>query len=296
MRVRWGRSISIIVGSIVMVAGFLTGSASAVPVQTGSLSFSGDPGDSMSAGQSYSYDTQASDEMRVVGSGNNTVHVYVEAADGATWDLTMVAPQGRSLTAGTYTGATIATGEPSDTPELSLEGEDRWCETVTGSFTIDDIQFGTDGYVQTLDATWEQHCNGADAALRGEVHIANPPQPPPVPKLRIGMSVSAHGTITKATGDATVHGSVTCNQAVDVWVSGYLTQTAEDGSPAGHYYAEVPCTPGGRVAWTATAHPDDASAPFHKGEAQAGTQAEAWIGDYDVRVIKSKVVTLKKTK
>jgi hypothetical protein len=31
-------------------------------------------------------------------------------------------------------------------------------------------------------------------------------------------------------------------------------------------------------------------------DAQAGTQAEAWEGDYDVRVIKYPVVTLKQVK
>lgn len=294
MRTRWGRSIPIIIGSILIVAGFLTGSASAVPVQTGSLSFSGDPGDSISAGGSYSYSTQSGDEMVVVGSGNNSVYVRVEAADGASWYLNLVAPQGQSLTAGTYTGATIVTDAPSDTPELYFQGEDRGCQTVAGSFTVGDIKFGTDGYVQTLDATWEQHCDGADAALRGEVHVANPTQPPPLPKLRVGMSVSAHGTVSKA-GDATLHGSVTCNQVINVSISGYLTQTADSSSPAGYYYADVPCRPGVRLPWTATAHPEDAAAPFHKGAAQDGTQAEAIIGDYDVRVIKSKVVTLKKT-
>jgi hypothetical protein len=46
---------------------FLAGPAHAQAVETGSLAFSGDPGDYISGGQSYAYSTEAGDTMDVSG-------------------------------------------------------------------------------------------------------------------------------------------------------------------------------------------------------------------------------------
>src|SRR5262249_55614763 len=46
----------------------------------------------------------------------------------------------------------------------------HWCTTVTGSFTVTEVKFdftGTD--LLAFAATFEQHCDGAGAALIGEI-------------------------------------------------------------------------------------------------------------------------------
>jgi len=56
-------------------------------------------------------------------------------------------------------------------PGLSFSGDGRGCNTVSGQFTITDAVFGTDGSVQRFAASFEQHCDGAGPALRGNVSV-----------------------------------------------------------------------------------------------------------------------------
>jgi hypothetical protein len=63
-----------------------------------------------------------------------------------------------------------------------------------GSFTITKIEWGPSGYVHALDATFEYHCWGEAPAVRGQLHILNPP-PPPV--LKVGLTVAGHGTVSR---------------------------------------------------------------------------------------------------
>jgi hypothetical protein len=159
------------------VGGLLVaGTARAQPVASGSLRFSGDRGDYISQGESYSYSTSKGDELAVSSSTGSTVSISVNAYNGDWWTLTFDAPGTQVLVPRTYTAAHRhpfnGTG-----PGLDLSGEGRGCNELTGSFTIIKAVFGPRGYVQTFDATFEQHCEGGDPAARGEVHISNRPPP-----------------------------------------------------------------------------------------------------------------------
>jgi hypothetical protein len=163
----------------------MPGTAHAAPATTASLSFSGDSGDYISQGKSWSYSTSSGDVLNVSGSASG-VHVSITGYNGDWWTLDIDAPdqpipsQPASLAPGTYTNAHRypfnGTG-----PGLDLSGDGRGCNELTGSFTITNAVFGPQNYVQTFDATFEQHCEGGTAAARGEVHIANPPAPAAVP-------------------------------------------------------------------------------------------------------------------
>src|ERR1700742_3475412 len=80
--------------------------ADAQPVTTGSLSFSGDPGDYISGGASYSYSTANNDQLTVSGSkADDYIGVSVNGANGDNWSLNLAAPSGQALAAGTYSNA-----------------------------------------------------------------------------------------------------------------------------------------------------------------------------------------------
>src|SRR6266536_173113 len=104
-------------------------------------------------------------------------------------------------------GSLTISGDPG--PGLSLVENGRGCNTVTASFTVLDAVYGANGYVQTFDATFEQHCDGLDPAARGEVHIANPPPPP---ALTLDLAVAAAAAASTLNGNASVHGTATCNK------------------------------------------------------------------------------------
>jgi hypothetical protein len=293
MRFLWRRSVLAIAASVALGGAFLTGPAYAQPVQTGTLAFSGDPGDYISGGQAYSYSTEAGDRLNVFASGdNNSIGVSVSGANGDWWDLRLAAPRGQALTSGTYTGATRWPFQAPDDPGLDLGGNGRGCNMLTGSFTIENVTFGPFGYVQTLDATYEQHCEGWEPALRGDVHISNPPPPPP---LDFGIVVSASGTANAVNGDAILRGTVTCTKAANVTLTGTVREVVKRVLIRGTFSQELACTPGAPVPWTVTVSPSGVT-PFQKGDAQVDTQATGLDADYQqsFTVNDSTVVSLRK--
>jgi hypothetical protein len=52
---------------------------------------------------------------------------------------------------------------------MSWSGEARGCNTLTGSVTIDAVQY-SNGIITSIDLHFEQHCEGMTPALRGTIH------------------------------------------------------------------------------------------------------------------------------
>ncbi|MFD5033585.1 hypothetical protein ACFVWX_12515 [Streptomyces sp. NPDC058220] len=267
-----------------------TAAQARTPVETGSLSFSGDADDYISGGRSYSYDTASQDRLTASGNADNRViSVSVDGANGDWWYLDLAAPAGQTLTPGEYTGATRYPFNEAAEPGLSLDGNGRGCNTLTGSFTISNVVFGPSGYVQTLDATYEQHCEGGSAALRGEVHINNPAPPA---ELDLGLVVALDGTASTLNGKATLHGTVSCNAPVEVTLSGHVTQVKNRVLINGTYSTSVDCEPGTPAAWTAKSTPTGTT-PFQKGKVEVEAQASALDPNYGVTVTAAETVVVR---
>jgi hypothetical protein len=70
--------------------------------------------------------------------------------------------------------------------------ESRGCNEVTGRFIVGQLQFDANGALQKLYATFEHHCEGKSAALRGSIWIdmqgSTSPPPPPVLPPATGMT------------------------------------------------------------------------------------------------------------
>jgi hypothetical protein len=248
-------------------------------VTSGSLTFTGDPDDYLTEGKTYAYSPETSDRLIVSSNTErNTVRVTAIGAQGDWWSLNLAAPSGQELKPGVYTGAT--TSPSATTPGLDLYGN-RVCYPVTGTFTVATMDFGPQGYVHQLDATFEQHCEGAAPAARGEIHITTPP-PPPV--LDLGLGVDVDGSVSTLNGRATVHGTVTCNEPVFTRASGIVTQVAHRVLIRNSFYFEVDCTPDAPVPWTVTVAPTG-TVPYQKGDAKVEattTSADPIWGTYVV--------------
>jgi hypothetical protein len=253
--------------------------AHASPVASGTLAFSGDPGDYITQGLSYSY-TAGTDALNVSSSGNgSTVSLNVNGANGDWWFLDLDAPGGDVLAPGTYADATRYPFNDAGAG-LDLFGNGRGCNTLTGSFTIDTIVLGPNGYVQTLDATFEQHCEGGEPAARGEVHVANPPPPP---ALELAQVVDAQGEFSSLNGSATVHGTVTCNKPASLTVSGSVVQVSQRTLARGNYSTQVNCAPESPGVWSARVDPLG-DVPFRKGDSEVQTHVNGFDSDYFVPV------------
>ncbi|MGW0424541.1 hypothetical protein [Streptomyces sp. NPDC003015] len=274
--------------------GLLSGTeAHALPVAQGSFSFSGDEGDYISGGQSYAYTTASQDRMNVSGNTDNrVVSVSVDGANGDWWYLDLAAPTGKTLTPGTYTGATRYPFNDATEPGLSLSGNGRGCNQLTGTFTISAVEFGPQGYVKKLDADFVQHCEGGTPAARGEIHIENPAPPA---ELGLDLDIALNGTASSLNGKATFNGTVSCNKPVQVTVAGDVTQVKKRDLIRGSFSTSVSCTPGAPVAWTGTAVPTG-SVPFQKGDVEVEGRATATDPDYDRPLTVSETVAVRLTR
>src|ERR671938_918162 len=158
----------------------LSGAGAAVTfqnVQDGTLTMTSDPGDYIGQGSSYSFSTPGNLFFARSSQAGSTITVTVrpDPVDTAYWSLEFAAPAGQQLVPGTYTGAQRASSRAPGAPGLDVNGDYRGCATVTGSFTVLDAVYEPSGYVDSFHAVFEQHCDGRARALRGEVHVTNPP-------------------------------------------------------------------------------------------------------------------------
>ena len=268
----------------VVSAGLLPSSAAqAQPITSGSFTLTGDQGDYISLGRDWSYSIADGDDLSVSASDDHrTLAVSINGHQGDWWSVSLAAPSGQAITAKTYTGATRYPFNGSG-PGLSVSGDGRGCNELTGSFTVDDVVFGPHGYVQTLHASYEQHCEGGTPAARGTVTVDNPVAPA---ELALGVAPSANGTFNHLNGNATVSGTVTCSTSVPVQLAGTVTQVKRKTIIKGSFRTPVDCVAGTEVAWTAEAVPSG-DTPFQRGNVEVSGTATAVDPAYQVSVSKS---------
>ena len=248
--------------------------ATVVPATSGSLTMTSDAGDYIGQGQSWSYSIPP-DSLGSQSLYNNGVEVVVNGANGDWWYLNFGAPFGAQLTPGTYDNAARWPFQSASQPGLSIFGNGRGCNTLTGSFTVLDATYDTAGSLLSFHATFEQHCEGGSPALRGEVQITSPP---PVPPLRVSLRLDPKGTVRGAAG--LVHGTVICNRDAVVNVSGTVSQqTKRYGLTSGQFATSVNCSTTA-TAWSATAS-STSGAPFLPGAVWVDASAAGVDGPSD---------------
>lgn len=230
-----------------------------------SVTFSGSGGDYITQDQAWSYDPSNSTISATVSPDGNQLSVDING--GTFWELDFAAPQGQALTAGTvYDNATRYPFQSPTEPGLSLFGDGRGCNTLTGSFTVKSATFGAHGWIQNFDATFVQHCEGdPNSAATGEVVLNNGPAPA---DLSVTVTPAATGKVSHASGQAVITGTVTCNRAVTVDLSGTLDQRLTRTALATGIWSVsgLACTTT-PTSWSATVQPQG-NAPFGNGRAQ----------------------------
>src|SRR5215469_296742 len=143
---------------VVWVALALLCLASTVQAQVTSLSLVSDTGDFVGLGQT-TFLTPADGTFNAQGisTGNHVGVFFLGNQPGIFWSLDFAAPNGQTLAVGTYPGATRWPFEAPNQPGLSVFGDGRGCNTLTGSFAVLEISYGADGNIASFDATFEQH-------------------------------------------------------------------------------------------------------------------------------------------
>jgi hypothetical protein len=138
------------------------------------VAFYGDSSDFISQGQARLF-TPASVHMHLEANGGGEVTAYVnDQANSESWNFTVSAPRGQSLTPGLYDNATRSPFREGSHPGLDVSGDGRGCNTLEGRFEVKDIAFKPDGQPERLWVVFEQHCDRTNAAAFGEVRMGVP--------------------------------------------------------------------------------------------------------------------------
>lgn len=139
------------------------GMAAAQPLVT----LSSDAADYVGGSGMYSYDTSSA-AIRISVRGS---HLMVSVDGQEHWTADFQLPGNLSqLQPGSYVNLARYPFQTKGAGALQWSGQGRACNTVTGSLVINSVSYQA-GVLKAIDLNFEQHCEGAAAALRGQLRI-----------------------------------------------------------------------------------------------------------------------------
>jgi len=182
----------------IVLALLLTSIASASTPQT-FLTLISEPGDAVGQGVTETY--TPSDGTFSVTNTTNTVSISFQTATGSHfWSLQFGSPRSQKFGRGEYEGAQRTAFRSPTRPGVDVSGDGRGCNTDTGRFLVSDFALNPDGTIARLAIDFEQHCEGAPAALYGSFRYNSAVLA--VPRFGIGSTYALKGN--EGTSDATI--------------------------------------------------------------------------------------------
>ncbi len=139
-----------------------------------SLWFASQFGDYVGQGATASHTPPTSSVVLTGTPAYATVSVDGPTSDGW-WNLDVAAPPGETLRVGTYSGAVRAPFRGAGQPGLSFSGSGRGCNTLVGSFTVNQVATNPDGSLAVLDVAFTQYCEGGTTSLTGRARVGVAP-------------------------------------------------------------------------------------------------------------------------
>ena len=148
-----------------------------IPVPTSGtfLYLNSQPGDYVGGGVEQLYTSADSTVWASLPQDGNSVRVsFIQGDHVHDWSVDLAAALGQPLTVGSYAGA-VGTGgvRPAGVPAMSVSGDGRGCGPLNGLFDVTELSRAPSGVLLAFDATFEQHCAGAAAALCSATAAAN---------------------------------------------------------------------------------------------------------------------------
>ena len=127
-----------------------------------------DRGDPVGGGRSFVFNDTNS---RFSATGTPKA-ISVEISSNETWTFDFAAPADGRLKTGIHDIAQRPASRDPAQPGLDISAAGRRCRTVAGTFSIVLYALDKRGAVDRLIATFEQHCDGKAAALRGSLELS----------------------------------------------------------------------------------------------------------------------------
>lgn len=163
------RLLVLLLPALCLAAG--TGSpAQAAPAASTYVTMTSEPGDYIGQGQHRLF-REGADEVSVGGTVTEQVTVRVaRTGTSESFSLTFAAAPGQALAVGDYPAAQRTPFRVPGHPGIDISGSGRGCNTIEGEFSVLDIAPD----LSRLWITYEQHCEGGDEALFGEIRYGVP--------------------------------------------------------------------------------------------------------------------------
>src|SRR3989442_14696063 len=147
----------------------LIGLAGNAMAATTSLRLNSDPDDPLLRGQQFFF-TASNGTFGSSQYLSNTVSISFYGS-GHNFSLDFAAPLDQPLTVGSYLGAERTAFRSPGKPGLSISGDGIGCNTISGSFEVKQVAYGNGNQLLKFWASFEQHCDDAPDALRGEIRF-----------------------------------------------------------------------------------------------------------------------------
>lgn len=126
------------------------------------------PGDYIGQGTSWDF-TDATHTFTASQNYDQGVTVRVDGPNW--WTLNFAAPGEIPLTPGLYEGAIRFPFQPITLPGLSVSGDGRGCNELSGEFTVHEVVYNPDGSIALFAADFEQHCEHFNPGLYGAIRF-----------------------------------------------------------------------------------------------------------------------------
>ena len=137
-----------------------------------------DAGDYIGQGGTYAY--TPADSVLAISANAGLLHVGINGNQSWTGDFQAMNSIS-ALQPGYYGGLIRYPFHNPTKGGLSWSGQGRGCNTLSGWFVVDSVTY-VDGSLTAIDLRFEQHCEGATAALHGKIHwVAGDTTTPPGP-------------------------------------------------------------------------------------------------------------------
>lgn len=170
------------------------------PLPTG-YCFRSDVGDYIGGGASV---TQTGNVRPTYGTAGRVSLELTEGRDQYAWRAEFAPKEGvASLTAGRYDDAFRSPFQGPQHPGLSIGGKGRGCNTLKGSFTVQEIEYQPSSGLSRFSVTFEQYCEGGAAALRGVINFQARGVPDVVPVA--AKEIALRGKVARVVYDASSH-------------------------------------------------------------------------------------------
>ena len=159
-------AILILASSLAGCGGGNSGLGGQSPASVNFVKLQSDVGDFVGAGQSYSY-TQANAQISISATGGR---LTIGISGDEYWTGDFQVPNTLSqLQPGSYNNLQRYPFHDPAVGGLAWYGEGRGCNTLTGWFVVDNVTY-VNNVLTAIDLRFEQHCEGATAALHGQIH------------------------------------------------------------------------------------------------------------------------------